>query len=79
VQALRAEPAVDALDNSINHKCQLFLALPGRLAEGAVTPDVLGYSWAGELLYVCLQIQIIPRVLQKVRRKGGAAVRVISE
>jgi hypothetical protein len=55
------------------------LALPGRLAEEAVAPDVLMYSWAGDLLYVFLPVQLIPRMLQEVRRKGGAAVMVIPE
>jgi hypothetical protein len=79
VESLRLEPAVDVFANSTNHKCQRLLALVGGLAEGAVALDGLRYSWAGELPYLFPPVQLIPRVLQKLRVEEGAAVMVIPE
>jgi hypothetical protein len=79
VEALGLEQTVDAFANSANHKCQRFLALPGRLAEGAVALDGLRYSWAGERPYLFPPVQLIPRVLQKLRMEEGAAVMVFPE
>jgi hypothetical protein len=79
VEALGVEPTVDVFANNTNHKCQRFLALPGRLAEGAVALDGLRYSWAGELPYLFPPVQLVPRVLQKLRTEGGTAVMVVPE
>jgi hypothetical protein len=51
------------LANSTNHKCQQFSALDG-----------LRHSWAGELAYAFPPVQLITRVLQKVRKERGAVV-----
>jgi hypothetical protein len=72
VQALGVEPTVDVFANSTNHKCQRFL-------EGAVALDGLRYAWAGELPYAFLPVQLIPRVLQKIRKERGAVVMVTPE
>jgi hypothetical protein len=79
VEALGLESTVDVFANYTNHKCQRLLARPGRLAEGAVALDGLRYSWAGELPYLFPPVQLIPRVLQKLRVEEGAAVLVFPE
>jgi hypothetical protein len=78
VEAMGVEPTVDVFANT-NHKCQRFLALPGRLAEGAVTLDRLMFTWAGELAYVFPPVQVIPRVLQKIRLERDTVVMVVPE
>jgi hypothetical protein len=70
---------VDVFADSTNHKCQRFLALPGRLAEGAVALDGLRFTWAGELAYVFPPVQLIPRVLQKIRLERDTVVMVVPE
>jgi hypothetical protein len=77
VEALGVEPTVDVFANSTNHKCQRFLTLPGRLAEGAVALDGLRFTWAGELAYVFSPVLLIPRVLQKVRLERDTVVMVV--
>jgi hypothetical protein len=79
VQALGVEPTVNVFAISTNHRCQQFLALPGRRAEGAVALEGLRYSWAGELPYVLPPVQLTPRVLQKIRLERDVTVMVIPE
>ena len=76
---LNLSPTIDVFANSSNNKCRRFLALPGPLAVGALALDALCYSWTGEVPYVFPPVQIIPRVLQKLRQEVRAAILVVPE
>jgi hypothetical protein len=78
-EARGVKPTVDVFANSTNHKCKRFLALPGRLAEGAVALDGLRFTWAGELAYVFPPVQLLPRVLQKMRLERDTVVMVVPQ
>jgi hypothetical protein len=67
VRFLGVTPTLDVFATCRNTKCNSFLALPGRGAEGARALDALAYSWRGEIIYAFPPVQIIPRVLQKIR------------
>jgi hypothetical protein len=67
IRFLGVSPTLALIATSSNKKCQSFLALPGIRAEGARALDALRYSWQGELAYVFPPVQLIPRVLQRIR------------
>jgi hypothetical protein len=52
VQALGVKPSIDLFASRFNHKLARFVALPGRLAGGAVAEDVLMFNWSRETPYV---------------------------
>ena len=79
IRSLGLNPTIDVFANSSNNKCRRFLALPGPLAAGAWALDALCYSWTGEIPYVFPPVQIIPRVLQKLRQEVRAAILVVPE
>ena len=79
LQLLGLRPTVDLFANRLNRKCDRFMALPGPQAEGAVALDALLFSWEGEKPYVFPPVQIIPRVLQKLRTEVQEAVMVFPE
>jgi ribonuclease HI len=79
VECLGVRPTLDVFASCNNAKCQRFLALPGRYSKGAVALDALRYSWEGELAYAFPPVQLIPRVLQKIRLEVGEAVLVVPE
>ena len=79
IAEMNINPSIDLFANSSNHKCRRFLALPGPLAVGALALDALNYSWEGETPYVFPPVQIIPRILQKLRKEVNSAVLVVPE
>jgi hypothetical protein len=79
IKTLGAFPTIDLFACSSNRKCPRFMALPGPKSEGAIALDALAYSWQGETPYVFPPIQIMPRVLQKLREEGWNAVVVLPE
>jgi hypothetical protein len=67
VHFLRINPSLDLFATANNNKCQTFLALPGRRATGARALDALRYSWDGQTVYAFPPVQLIPKVLQRIR------------
>jgi hypothetical protein len=78
MQQLQFYPTID-LFASINKKCSRFMALPGPLGQGAQGHDALLYSWEKESPYVFPPIQMMPRVLQKLRQERLTAAVVLPE
>ena len=74
---LHIRPTIDVFANSSNYKCRRFLALPVPLAVGVLALNALCYSWTGEIPHVFPAVQIIPRVLQKVRQEVRAAILIV--
>jgi hypothetical protein len=68
VRALGARPSIDLFASRFNHKLARFVALPGKLAGGAVAEDALMFNWSRETPYVFPPVQIVARVLQKLER-----------
>jgi ribonuclease HI len=79
VNFLCVSPTVDLFATDQNHKCQRYLSLPGVTGEGACAWDALRYSWIGEKVYAFPPVQIVPRILQKIRAERVEAVVVVPE
>jgi hypothetical protein len=79
VQEWQLSPSIDLLADSSNFKCPRFIALPGPQATGAIAQDPFRYSWRGENPYVFPPVQIIPKVLQKLRAEVSRAVMFVPE
>jgi hypothetical protein len=70
---------VDVFINSTNPKCQRFLALPRRLGEGGVALGGLKFTWTGELAYLFPPVQLITKVLKKIRLERDAVLMEATE
>ena len=79
INVLQVQPTVDLFATSSNHKCERFVALPGLRSEGAIALDAFQASWSGETPYVFPPVQIIPKVLQKLRLEVDEALMVVPE
>jgi hypothetical protein len=78
VRAFGARPSIDLFASRFNHKLARFVALPGKLAGGAVAEDALMFNWSWETPYVFPPVGIVARVLQKLERdKVVSAVVVV--
>jgi hypothetical protein len=64
---LSVTPTIDLFATTSNHKLQRFAALPGRNGEGVEVRDALSIPWTNEVPYLFPPVQLIPRVLQKLR------------
>jgi hypothetical protein len=64
---LSVTPTKDLFATTSNHKLQRFAALPGRNGVGAEVLDALSIPWTNEVPYLFPPVQLIPRVLQKLR------------
>jgi ribonuclease HI len=78
-QFLNVNPEVDLFATDANHKCQRYLALPGVMGRGACAWDALRFSWAGGRMYAFPPVQILPRVLQKIRAERAEVILVAPE
>jgi hypothetical protein len=75
---LGVKPSIDLFASRFSHKLARFVALPGRLAGGAIAEDALMFNWSRETPYVFPPVQIVARVLQKLERdKVALAVAVV--
>jgi ribonuclease HI len=79
MQQLQFSPSIDLFASVNNKKCSRFMALPGPLGRGAQGHDALLYSWEKESPYVFPPIQMMPRVLQKLRQERLTAAVVLPE
>jgi hypothetical protein len=79
VSKLGVAPTVDMFANSRNTKCPLYLALPGPDEGEALALDCLRFAWSVGLPYVFPPVQIIPRVLQKIRLERITVLMVVPE
>jgi hypothetical protein len=64
---LSVTPTIDLFATTSNHKLQRFAALPGRNGEWAEVRDALSIPWTDEVPSLFPPVQLIPRVLQKLR------------
>jgi hypothetical protein len=64
---LSVTPTIDLFATADNHKLPRFAALPGRNADGAEALDALSFPWTDEVPYLFPPVQLIPRILQKLR------------
>jgi hypothetical protein len=79
VEFLGTMPTLDLFASDLNHKCERYLALPGPMGQGAIEWDALRFSFPNERPYAFPPVQLIPRVLQKLRLEGTEAVVVVPE
>jgi hypothetical protein len=52
MRSLSVKLSIDLFTSRINHKLARFVALPGKLAGGAVAEDALMFNWSQEIPYV---------------------------
>ena len=64
IAALQVNPTTDLFDHRLNMKLPRFVALPGKLAGGAVALDAFSMDWTQELPYIFPPVQLVPRVLR---------------
>jgi hypothetical protein len=67
---LSITPTIDLFATAANHKLPRYASLAGRHAGSAETIDALSIPWTGETPYLFPPVQLIPRVLQKLRMDG---------
>jgi hypothetical protein len=74
---LQVTPTIDLFAHCQNRKCQRFAALDSPLQSGRVFADAFSQRWDNEISYVFPPVQIIPRVLQKIRNENATTIVVI--
>jgi hypothetical protein len=67
---LSITPIIDLFATAGNHKLPRYASLAGRHAGSTETIDAFSISWTGETPYLFPPVQLIPRVLQKLRVDG---------
>jgi hypothetical protein len=76
LQALQVSPTVDLFAHNRNNKLPNFVAREGPLAHGASAVDAFEQDWSSGLPYVFPPVQLLLRVLAKVRNENVRAVLV---
>jgi hypothetical protein len=81
IATLQVQPTIDLFANAHNAKCPRFIALPGRLGNGAVARDALNLpSWSNlGLPYLFPPMALIGRVLHRIWSENVEAVIVIPQ
>jgi hypothetical protein len=77
VRTFQVWPTIDLFAHKRNCKCARFAAVPGPLAETAEILDAFSCRWDLETPYVFPPVQIIDRVLQKIRMEKVTALVVV--
>jgi hypothetical protein len=77
LQLLEAHSTADLFAHALNRKLDRFMVMDGFLALGAVATDAFTFSWKKELPYAFPPIQLIGRMLQRVREERITAVVVM--
>jgi hypothetical protein len=76
VRTLEVTPTVDLFAHNRNNKLPKFVAMEGPLAQGASAVDAFTQNWNEGLPYVFPPVQLLLRVLVKVRNENVRAVLV---
>jgi hypothetical protein len=76
LQALQVTPTVDLFAHNKNNKLPRFVAMEGPLAQGASAVDAFQQDWGSGLPYMFPPVQLLLRVLAKVRDENVRAVLV---
>ena len=79
VKELNVQPTIDLFADMDNHKVQRFMSIPGRRATGSCGLWALNCPWKGEVPYAFPPVQLIPKVIQKLRLEVRQAILVVPE
>jgi hypothetical protein len=77
VRMLNVTPTIDMFAHNLNNRLPLFVAMDGPLPRGAVAVDAFAQDWTVGLPYLLPPVQLLLRVLAKVRDDGARAVIVV--
>ena len=80
IQTLQVQPTIDWFAHTLNHKCLRFAAMPNlshSLSESATMLNAFSNPWNLELGYLFPPVQLVDRVLQKIRFERASAVVVL--
>jgi hypothetical protein len=76
LQALSVSPTIDKFAHNKNNKLPAFVAMEGPLAQGAAALDAFSLDWATGPPYLFPPVQLLLRLLAKVRDEKARAVLV---
>ena len=74
---LQTMPTIDLFAHARNAKCTRFVSLSGSLQTGSLYQDAFSRSWKDEIPYLFPPVQIVDRVLQRVREENLKAIIVV--